>query len=360
MRKCLISLLAVMIALTILSWRTDGSQERTLQVYGVAFYNLENLFDTIHDEGKSDYEYLPDGTNKWGALKYSSKLKNMSQVLANLGTEMTMKTGLQKVCKSPAIIGLSEIENRRVLEDLLKEPALKDKGWDIIHVEGPDQRGVDCAFLYNPAIFKLQHYHLKNLVYEDNVNRRPTRGFLIASGTIAGDKISFIVNHWPSRSNPEELRRMAGRQLRVMIDSVLAANPAEKVVIMGDLNDDPKDKSISQALGAKHNKKDCKPGDMFNPWYETLYKVGQGTLLYDGKWNLFDQIIISENLLTPDGEAADYSSLKFRKNEIYLRDFLITQEGKTKGAPKRTFASGAWLNGYSDHLPTQIFLVKEI
>ena len=134
MRKGFISLLAIMVALTILSWRTEGTQERTLQVYGVAFYNLENLFDTIHDEGKNDFEYLPDGTNKWGALKYTNKLKNMAQVLANLGTEMTMKSGLQKVCKSPAIIGLSEVENRRVLEDLLKEPALKDKGWDIIHI----------------------------------------------------------------------------------------------------------------------------------------------------------------------------------------------------------------------------------
>ena len=359
MRKGFISLLIIMVAMIVISWRPEVKQDRTLQVYGVAFYNLENLFDTIHDEGKNDFEYLPDGANKWGSLKYTSKLKNMAQVLANLGTEMTMKNGLQKVCKSPAIIGLSEVENRRVLEDLLKEPVLQDKGWEIIHVEGPDKRGVDCAFFYNPAIFKLEHYHLTHYIYENGDTTRATRGFLIASGTIAGDKISFIVNHWPSRAAGSEFREMGGRQVRKMIDSIFAANPKEKVVIMGDLNDDPKDKSVTKALGAKSNKKDCKPGDMFNPWYETLYKVGQGTLLYDGKWNLFDQIIISENLLNPDN-VTDYSSLKFRKNEIYLRDFLITQEGKTKGAPKRTFASGVWLNGYSDHLPTQIFLVKEV
>ena len=359
MKKGILSFLMAIIVLSVIAWLPESKNDRTLHVYGVGFYNLENLFDTIHDEGKNDYEYLPNGANKWGALKYTNKLKNMAQVLANLGTEMTMKSGLQKVCNSPAIIGLCEVENRRVLEALLQEPVLKDKGWDIIHVEGADQRGVDCAFLYNPEIFKLQHYYLKPFVYEDHVDRRPTRGFLIASGTIAGDKISFIVNHWPSRSHPEELRCMAGRQLRSMIDSIYAANPNERVVIMGDLNDDPKDKSVTQALGAKHKTKDCKPGDMFNPWYETLYKVGQGTLLYNGKWNLFDQIIFSANLLNPDG-VTDYSSLKFRKHEIYLRDFLITQEGKTKGAPKRTFASGAWLNGYSDHLPTQIFLVKEL
>jgi len=359
MRKGTITMFFLMVVMMMVSWRPELEADRTLQVYGVAFYNVENLFDTIHDEGKNDYEYLPNGTNKWGAMKYTNKLKNTAQVLANLGTEMTMNDGLKKVCKSPAIIGLSEIENRRVLEDLLREPALKDKGWEIIHVEGPDKRGVDCAFFYNPSIFKLQHYHLTHYVYENGDTTHATRGFLIASGTIAGEKISFIVNHWPSRASESIFREAAGKQVRVMIDSIQAANPEEKIVVMGDLNDDPRDKSITKSLGAKNNKKDCKSTDMFNPWYDTLYKVGQGTLLYDGRWNLFDQIIISANLLNPD-KVNDYSSLKFRKHEIYLRDFLITQEGKTKGAPKRTTASGVWLNGYSDHLPTQIFLIKEV
>ena len=142
MKKSILSFLMVMVVLSIISWHPESEDDKTLQVYGVAFYNLENLFDTIHDEGKNDYEYLPNGTNRWGALKYSSKLKNMAQVLANLGTEMTMKSGLQKVCKSPAIIGLSEVENRRVLEDLLKEPALKDKGWDIPFTIDEDGEGI--------------------------------------------------------------------------------------------------------------------------------------------------------------------------------------------------------------------------
>lgn len=360
MRKgflCLLLMVAFLTAFT--SWQPEEKDNKVMQVYGVAFYNLENLFDTIHDEGKNDYEYLPDGTNKWGTLKYTNKLKNMAQVLSNLGTEMTMKSGIVKACKSPAIIGVSEVENRRVLDDLLKQPELKDKGWQIIHVEGPDKRGVDCAFLYNPSIFKLEHYHLTNYIYENGDTTHATRGFLIASGTIAGDKISFIVNHWPSRSAVSEFREMAGRQVRKMIDSIQATDPKEKIVIMGDLNDDPKDKSVTQALGAKHVISECGERDMYNPWYDTLYKVGQGTLLYDGKWNLFDQIIVSSNLLNQDG-VKDFSTLKLHKNEIYLRDFLMTQEGKTKGAPKRTSAGGVWLNGYSDHLPTQIFLVKEV
>lgn len=350
------AIMAVLVAVTQMAAFAQQTAEKSLHVYGVGFYNLENMFDTIHDEGKLDEEYLPDGKNGWGTLKYESKLQNMSRVLSDLATQMTMKSGLMTVCKSPAIIGLAEVENRNVLTDLLNQPALRDKGWEIIHEEGPDRRGIDCAFLYNPAIFHLQSHHLKPYVAEDGTDWS-SRGFLIASGTLAGENISFIVNHWPSRGNVEQYRRWAGHQLRQMIDSLFEANPDEKVVIMGDLNDDPKNRSITDDLGAKHTAADCGPHDMYNPWWDTLYKGGQGTLLYDGKWNLFDQIMVSGNMLSTDGNK-DNSSLRFRKNEIYLRNYLFADEGKTKGAPKRTFASGVWLNGYSDHLPTQIFLIK--
>ena len=358
MKKSVVIIAAAILTMMVMSARPEKNDGPKLQMYGVAFYNLENLFDTIHDEGKNDYEYLPDGTNHWGTLKYTNKLKNMAQVLSKLGTEINQKQGFVQVCKSPAIVGVSEVENRRVLEDLLKEPALKDKGWQIIHYEGPDKRGVDCAFFYDPTIFHLEHSHLTQYIYENGDTTRATRGFLLASGTIAGEKIHFIVSHWPSRAATSEFREMGGRQVRKMIDSILVEDPKAKVVIMGDLNDDPKDKSVTKALGAKHDKDACGDHDMYNPWYDTLYKIGQGTLLYDGKWNLFDQIIFTGNLLDKDGQK-DRSQLKYYKNEIYLRDFLMTQEGKTKGAPKRTHASGVWLNGFSDHLPTQIFLVKE-
>lgn len=335
------------------------AEEKQLKIYSTAFYNLENLFDTLHDEGHNDYEYLPDGANNWGTMKYTNKLKNMAQVLSKLGTEITTKKGLKQVCKSPAIIGVSEVENIHVLEDLLKEPVLKDKGWKIIHIEGPDYRGVDCAFFYDPTQFELDNYHLTQFVYENGDTVRHTRGFLLASGKIAGEKCHFIVCHWPSRAATSMFREMGGRQVRVMIDSIQKEEPNAKVVVMGDLNDDPKDKSVTEALGAKHKINDTKPHDMYNPWWDMLYKVGQGTLLYDGKWNLFDQIIMSGTYLNKDDEK-DYSQLKYYRHEIYLRDFLINQEGKNKGAPKRTHAGGVWLNGYSDHLPTQLFFVKEI
>lgn len=143
--------------------------------------------------------------------------------------------------------------------------------------------------------------------------------------------------------------------MRAIKDSILAADPKAKIIIMGDLNDDPNNKSITEALGAKHKEKDAGEHDLYNPWWDMLYKTGQGTLLYDGKWNLFDQLIFTGNML-----GKDRTSLKYYKNEVFLRDYLIQQEGRHKGNPKRTHASGVWLNGYSDHLPAIIYLVKEL
>lgn len=343
MKKSILSFILSFILITVLT----SSNPVRIGMYGIAFYNLENLFDTIHDDGKNDYEFLPDGTNKWGKMKYENKLTNMSKVLAELCTD--------RLPKGAAIIGVSEIENRRVLEDLLKQPALKDRGYQIIHHEGPDRRGVDCAFFYNPRFFQLESSRLVPYIYPDNDTTYATRGFLLASGKMAGENLHVIVNHWPSRAAVSFYRELGGTQVRAIKDSILAADPDAKVIIMGDLNDDPKDKSVSDALGAKHKIKDCGNHDLYNPWWDMLYKTGQGTLLYDGKWNLFDQIIFTGNML-----GKDRSTLKYYKNEVFLRDYLIQQEGRFKGNPKRTHASGVWLNGYSDHLPAIIYLVKEL
>ena len=214
-------------------------QEKKFALYSVAFYNMENLFDTIHDEGKNDYEYLPNGTNQWNTMKYKAKLKNMSEILSMLSTD--------KLPMGPAIIGVSEIENYRVLEDILKQPALADKGYQYVHYEGEDRRGVDCAFFYNPKLFELTNSKLVPYVYiNDTVHK--TRGFLIASGNIAGEKMHFIVNHWPSRAAASPARERAGEQVRAIKDSLLREDSAAKIVIMGDMNDDPMDKSMAVAL----------------------------------------------------------------------------------------------------------------
>lgn len=324
--------------------------EKRFNAYAVGFYNLENLFDTIHTlapngEDKNDYEYLPDGKNKWGRMKYEAKLKNMSTVLSQMGTDM-IPGGL-------TMVGVTEVENRAVLEDLLQQPALKDRGWQIVHRESPDPRGIDCALLYNAKQFTVETVDYP-LYYHEDGTMSHTRGFLTVGGTLAGEKVHVIINHWPSRFNDSAARELAGKQVRVIKDSLLAACPGTTVMIMGDLNDDPDDKSIAQELGAKKKKEECKQNDLFNPWWKTLRDDGVGTLKYDGKWNLFDQIIISGKAV--DG---DRSHLQYLKNEIFVRDYMIQQEGKYKGYPLRTHASGVWMNGFSDHFPTTIYLVKE-
>lgn len=322
------------------------SQEKKFNVYSVAFYNLENLFDTTHDEGKNDYEYLPEGAAKWTKEKYNSKLKNMSSVISELSTDM-LPMGV-------SIIGVSEVENDHVLNDLISQPALLSRHLNFVHIEGPDRRGVDCAVLYNPYFFKVTSQRL--VPYQSNDTAFKTRGFLVVRGALADEDLSVIVNHWPSRFAGSPFRESAGRQVRAVKDSLLNINPNMKIIIMGDMNDDPDDKSMCEALGAKREIKEVKePADLYNPWWDTLRSKGVGSLLYKGNWNLFDQIVINSNLL-----GKDRSTLKFLKNEVFRRDYLFQTEGNYKGYPKRTAAGGVWLNGYSDHLPTIIYLIKEI
>lgn len=376
MRRILFTLALAFAALTTLTSFTTGQhqQPKRYALYGVAFYNLENLFDTLHDAGKNDYEYLPNGTNKWGKMKYEAKLHNMARVLSELCTD--------KLPQGPAVIGVSELENHLALEDLLNQPSLAGRGLKYVDVAGPDRRGVECAFIYNPRFFQMERYmHVPYYYapsgrvddplvgfYTDEQGEvqaytdlkgdttHITRGFLVMQGLLAGERMFFIVNHWPSRAAGSEARERAGYQVRMLKDALMASHPEAKVMIMGDMNDDPADKSMTTALGCKPQAdKVKKTTDLFNPWHETLYKRGQGTLLYQGKWNLFDQIVFSGNLL-----GTDRTSLKFYKNEIFMRDYLFQQEGKYKGSPLRTHAGGVWLNGYSDHLPTYVYLIKEV
>ena len=322
---------------------TLGAQNAERKLYSVAFYNLENLFDTIHDAGKNDYEFLPDGSYQWTAKKYESKLQNLSKVLGSLSRDL--------VPEGPAFIGVAEAENSRVLEDLVKQPAISN--YEFVHYEGPDRRGIDCALLYDPKQFSVTHSKLVlSTPFEGDTLH--LRGFLIVDGQLAGERVCVIVNHWPSRGAKSPVRVHAARQVKALKDSLMRSDKKLKLIVMGDMNDDPMDKSMAVALGAKRKPADVGPTDLYNPWWDTL-KKGYGTLMYKGKWNLFDQIVFTGNLL-----GTDRSTLKFYKHEIFCRDFMFQKEGKYKGYPKRTQAGGVWLNGYSDHLPTIIYLIKEV
>lgn len=325
--------------------------EKKFSVYAIGFYNLENLFDTCHDEGKNDYEYLPEGSMKWNGRKYSNKLRNMSRVLSEMGTDMLPKVGC-------AAIGVSEVENAKALTDLVAQPALAARGYKFCHIEGEDKRGVDCALLYNPKMFTVRNVKLVPYVQAlPKDSSYKTRGFLTVSGTLGGEHVAIIVNHLPSRFNGSFYREQGAKQIKAVKDSLIKEDPDVKVIVMGDMNDDPMNRSMAVELGAKREISEVGDDDMYNPWWNTL-KAGKGTLFYNGSWNLFDQIILSPSLINRNGKK-DYSTLKYFKHQIFRRDYMFQQEGRYKGNPKRTHAGGVWLNGYSDHLPTVVYLVKQ-
>ena len=330
----------------------SAAAQKKFAVYAVGFYNQENLFDTCHDESKRDYEFLPSGSYKWNGMKYTHKLHNMARVLAEMGSDVLPGVGC-------AVIGLAEVENAKVLTDLTAQPELAARGYKFCHIEGPDRRGIDCALLYNPALFTVRN--VKLVPYVQSLEKDSafyTRGFLTVSGTLAGEHVTVVVCHLPSRFSDSFYREQGARQILAIRDSVQREDKDCKVLLMGDMNDDPMDKSISQGLRGKANMSEVGQGDMYNPWYNVLTKEGVGTLQFQGSWNLFDQILLSKNLLNANG-SKDFTALKYWKNQIFKRDYLFQTEGKYKGTPKRTTAGGVWLDGFSDHLPVVVYLVKE-
>ncbi|MBO5346331.1 MAG: endonuclease/exonuclease/phosphatase family protein [Paludibacteraceae bacterium] len=331
-----ILLIAILFTVTL-----SYAQKRPLNAYVIGFYNLENLFDTIDDPIKNDAQFLPNGDYAWGTLKYTNKLQKMAYAISQMP-------------KNLAILGVSEIENINVLEDLVKEPAILNRNLKPILVEGPDRRGIDVGLLYNSKLFTPTNVTSTRITTE--LENFFTRDQLCVSGILDGEEIHIIVNHWPSRSGGEKRskprRAEAARTTKLICDSLFALNPNAKIVVMGDLNDDPIDPSVTEELGAKSKIEQTKPGELFNTTY-AFYKQGIGTLAYQDQWNLFDQIIISHAWLNKNRKT-----LSYWKTEIFNKDFLKQQEGRYKGYPLRTHSGGVWTNGYSDHFPCLIWVVK--
>jgi len=322
------------------------SQKVENRQYVVGFYNLENLYDTIADAIADDSEFLPNGANNWNTMKYTNKLKNMSFAISKMPANL-------------AILGVAEVENRGVLEDLVAQPSIKDRHLQIVHYDGPDRRGVDVALLYNPAVFKVTHTSSHRVRSE--ISNFITRDQLVVTGLLDGEEINIIVLHWPSKAGGEARsvprRRDAALTTRCLVDSLFKVNPKAKTIVMGDLNDDPHEPSIAIHLGAQGEKRNTKPQGLYNPYFE-LWKKGIGSLGYQDQWNLFDQIMISHELLPKNQD--DFKTLKFIKAEVFNKDFLKQETGKFRGYPLRTHAGGVWLNGYSDHFPVLIWLMKTV
>jgi hypothetical protein len=319
--------------------------------YTVVFYNLENLFDIYDDPETHDEEFTPEGAKQWNEIKYQKKLSNMERVLFDIAA-------IQK--DYPIVIGVSEIENRSVLEDLISQPKLKGANYRICHYDSPDARGVDVAFLYRADVFKLEGSDNIKLVVEELPDFR-TRDLVTMWGTIDGEPFYFLVSHWPSRLGGKEAsqfkRDACAKQIREIKDSLLKENPATKVIVMGDFNDDATDASLVKTMGAKGKVKELQPGDFFNP-YNAMLRAGLGTLAYQDAWNLFDNICVTENLVNAkEGELRLIKGKKFYGN-IFTRAYMLQQEGQYKGYPLRTFVTNNFQNGFSDHFPVYIYIGK--
>jgi hypothetical protein len=318
----------------------------------VAFYNLENLFDTINTEGVNDEDFTPQGLNKWTSERYWIKINRMAEAISRIGEDDGIKGG-------PAILGVSEIENRSVLKDLVSHPLLKSSNYQIVHYDSPDLRGVDVAMLYQPRYFRVTSSDSPELlIFNENNERVYTRDQLVVTGLFDGEEISIIVNHWPSRSSGETItrprRNEAATLTRHLVDSLLIINKNAKVVIIGDLNDDPVNESLRKYLRASDNPDKLKEGELFNCMYP-LFKKGIGSLYYRDGLNLFDQIIVTPALL-----GKDYSSYKFYKTRVFNKPFLIQADGQYKDYPLRSYVGTTFQGGYSDHFPVYILMVRAV
>jgi endonuclease/exonuclease/phosphatase family metal-dependent hydrolase len=274
-------------------------------------------------------------------------------VINDIGRELTKD--------APAVVGLAEVENRKVIEDLLNEKPLKNHDYGIIHYDSPDERGIDVALIYRKLIFQpLSHSSHELILYErdDPDDRDYTRDQLLVTGLLDGDKISFIVNHWPSRSGGEKasrpFRNKAAKLNKSIIDSLQAIEPYAKIITMGDYNDGPYNESVKEILGAKAEKENLGSKGLFNPM-ENMQKRGIGTIAYRDSWDLFDQIILSKPLL-----GDDYSSYRYYKAGVFNPNYLANPRGRYQGYPFRSFSGGGFSDGYSDHFPVYIYLVKAV
>lgn len=329
----------------------SAQQKQQYKVAVISFYNLENLYDTINNPIVDDEEFLPTGIKNYNSTIYLDKLNKLASVLSQIGTEKTPD--------GPAIVGVSEIENDTVLADLVKHPLLAKRGYKIVHYDSKDARGVDVGLLYNPKYFTVDNSApLFVQLPGGSKDAYFTRDILWVQGKLDGETIHLYVNHWPSRRGGEErsapAREAAAAVAKRHIDSIARLHGNTKVILMGDLNDDPVNTSVSVVLNAKGKQNEVREKGMFNPWMD-MYKSGIGTLAYQDSWNLFDQILVSHAWLD-----RNQSGFFYYQPFIFNKEFMSENVGRYRGYPMRTWDGNTYRGGYSDHFPTYIVLLKKV
>ena len=332
--------------------QTPHCQNTNYKIRTIAFYNVENLFDTINNPDTFDDDFTSKGKNHYSSKIYWNKIRNISTVISQIGFDKTNN--------SPALIGLAEIENRSVLEDLVKSDKLRSKQYKIIHFDSPDLRGIDVALLFQEKYFTPINQEIFEVkLWEESGARIYTRDILLVSGLLDNELIHVIINHWPSRRGGQvksnTKREKAAYIVSEIIDKITLDYPDSKIIIMGDFNDDPIDKSLKIGLNSVGKLQKTKDSLLYNPM-EKMYKNGMNTLGYRDGINLFDQVLMNANCISFN---KSYKAFKFYKAGIFNPNYLITSKGKYKGYPFRSFHYNNFSGGYSDHFPVYIYLIKE-
>lgn len=343
MRVCIVFLMAF----TLSGHAQNG---KSYKIKTIAFYNVENLFDTTNDTLIFDEDRTPEGNYRWTEERYWKKIDNISKVISEIGSESSIT--------SPDIIGLCEVEKKSVLEHLVYHKNLEDSGYGIVHFDSPDERGIDVALLYRKTAFIPTSFKSHRLLLIDTEgNRDYTRDQLVVGGFLDTEEFYFLINHWPSRSGGESRSRPNRIKAAVLnkriIDSLQRLKPDAKIISMGDFNDDPRDESIKKVLMAKETPKQLDSLSLYNPM-EKLFRKGMGSLAYRDRWHLFDQFILTPSLLAQD------EGYFFWKAGIFKPSYLQNSSGKYKGYPFRTYVGNTYHGGFADHFPIYLYLIKAL
>ena len=315
----------------------------------IAFYNVENLFDTEDDPYRLDEAFLPTSDKKWDNTRYADKVDKLAKVVAELNY--------------PALLGLAEVENEAVLRRLIEHADLTEADYDLVHYDSPDVRGIDVALLYRTALFTPESSQAIPVTFPDD--NYQSRDILLVSGVLGKDAhhntVHVLVNHWPSRrggvKQSEPRRLTAAQAARATVDELLETDPSANIILLGDFNDEPTNRSITEGLRATGSVRKKDPSQLYNT-VAALDEQGRGSYQFRGNWNMLDQIILSQGLVKDARVANDYH-YRLESATVFAPEWLLQAEGKYQGYPDRTYAGDKYLGGYSDHLPVYIELTNE-
>jgi predicted extracellular nuclease len=311
--------------------------------FTVVFYNTENLFDTIDAPTPGDDEFTPGSEKKWNSEKYLKKINDLSKVLSDAGEG-----------EMPAIIGLAEVENRLVLEDLVNSPFLSPGHYRIVHEDSPDERGIDVALLYRPDVFGYIR-HEKVPVSFPFDSTLTTRDILYVRGKAPdGGILNIFVNHWSSRYGGREAsepkRMYCAVALRRRLDLLLTQETDPRIIVVGDFNDEPTNRSIMDILHATDKRKNIYPGDLYDLFYDRHNLGNYGSYYYRGEWDMFDQIMVSYNLIDQPGKL----SCTYNSGDVFREDFMLFKNREGDEVPNRTYGGPNYYGGISDHFPVYV------